>query len=653
MPKKRITSLAREHRVFAPSSKFSKLARVGSMKEYKKLYKHSVDHRDAFWREQAELIDWYKPFSTVFRYTQKPFFEWYSGGKLNVSYNCLDRHIEDRGDKDALIWQGEGDKEVRKFTYKQLLVEVCRFASVLKNLGVRRGDRIVIYMPMIPELAFAVLACARLGAIHSVVFGGFSPVSLEKRVKDCGAKVVITADGGFRRGKKIHLKKNADEALKKRKHVKKVLVVRRTRQKVTMKRGRDVWLHDELKKKNIADYIEPAVMDAEDPLFILYTSGTTGTPKGMVHTTAGYLVYVTLTTRNVFDLREDDIYWCTADIGWITGHSYIVYGLLSNGATSLMFEGTPDYPHPDRFWEIVEKFKVSIFYTAPTAIRAIERSGTKWVTKHDLSSLRLLGSVGEPINPEAWMWYYKVIGKRKCPIVDTWWQTETGGIMITPLPGATTLRPGSATFPFLGIEPEILTDDGKKVKANEGGHLVIKKPWPGLARTVWKNPKRYIETYFSEFGKTRYVAGDSAKRDKSGYFWILGRLDDVVNVAGHRLGTAEIESALVSHTAVAEAAIVPFPHSIKGQALYAFVTLVKGVAGDDELRKGLLKHVQKEIGPIARPDKIQFTDVLPKTRSGKIMRRILRKIASDEKDIGDTSTLADASVVELLVKNRV
>ncbi|MFH1642348.1 MAG: acetate--CoA ligase [Nanoarchaeota archaeon] len=638
---------------FLPSSTFSKTAHVKSMAEYKKIYNESINAPDKFWGKAASELVWFKKWNKVFSYENKPLCKWFVGGKLNVSYNCIDRHLSTwRKNKAAIIWQGEQENEVKTLTYAELYVDVCRFANVLKKNGIKKGDRVCLYMPMIPELAIAMLACARIGAIHSIVFGGFSAKSLQKRILDSEAKILITADGSFRKGNVIPLKPNADDALIGCRSIQKVIVCKRTNSSINMKKGRDVWWEDEINASDIESECKATVMDSEDPLFILYTSGTTGTPKGELHTTGGYLTYVYLTTKWIFDLKDTDTYWCTADIGWITGHSYIVYGPLANGATTLMFEGIPSYPEPDRFWKIVDKFKVNIFYTAPTAIRAIEKEGDSWVKKHDLSSLRLLGTVGEPINPEAWAWYYKMIGKNKCPIVDTWWQTETGGVLITPLPGATPLKPGSATLPFPGIIPDVFTEAGKPAKVGEQGYLVIKKPWPSIARTVWKNPKRYIDTYFSKF-KNVYLTGDGAKKDKDGYLWITGRLDDVLNVSGHRIGTAEIESALVSHSSVAESAVVGIPHQIKGQAIYAFVTLKKGIVQSDKLKKDLVIQVAKELGHIAKPEKIQFADALPKTRSGKIMRRILKAIAAGQNDVGDTTTLADPSVVEVLQKARV
>ncbi|MBI2140583.1 acetate--CoA ligase [Candidatus Woesearchaeota archaeon] len=634
-------------KVYYPSNHFSQRACIKSFSEYQKLYSSSIRNPEKFWKAQASILNWFKPFTAVFQQKKKPFCKWFAGGKLNASYNCIDRHIALRGDKKAIIWQGEPEEDVKVLTYTELLQEVCKFAHVLRKFGVRKGDRVCIYLPMIPEIAISMLACARIGAIHAVVFGGFSAQALAKRINDSGAKLLVTADGSFRRGKIVELKEAADEALLQCKHVKRVVVVKRAGNKIRMKRGRDVWWHQEMEKKGVGNFIEPILMDAEDTLFLLYTSGTTGMPKGMEHTTGGYLVYAALTMKYIFDLREEDVYFCTADIGWITGHSYIVYGPLCNGATVVMYEGAPDAPDPGRFWKIVEKFKVSIFYTAPTVIRALAKEGEQWPRGHELSSLRLLGTVGEPINPESWRWYFNNIGKGKCPIVDTWWQTETGGILISPLPGAVPLKPGSATVPFFGIEPEILREDGKKAKAGEGGYLAIKKPWPGIARTIWKNPKRYVETYFSKFNG-KYLTGDGAMVDEDGYYWITGRIDDVIKVSGHRIGTAEVESALVSYPGVAEAAVVPVPHPIKGEAIYAFVVLKKGKIGDDELKLKLIEHVKKEIGAIAKPEAIQFAEGLPKTRSGKIMRRVLKAIASGSAEVGDVSTMADAGVVEEL-----
>jgi acetyl-CoA synthetase len=650
---KTITSMMAEKRVFAPSEEIRQKAYIKSLEEYKQIYQRSIDDPEGFWVEPAEQLDWFKKWDKVMVEDFKEAkHEWFVGGKLNVSYNCLDRHLNTwRKNKAALIWEGDGG-ESETLTYQRLYYQVSKFANVLKKHGVNKGDRVAIYLPMIPELPIAMLACARIGAIHSVVFGGFSAEALRDRILDCGAKMLICADGYYRGGRIIRSKDNPDIALKACPDVKKVIVVKRANIGINMQPGRDYWWHDEMVAEDIKPYCEPEVMDAEDPLFILYTSGSTGKPKGVLHTQAGYLLFAYQTFKWIFDVKEEDTFWCTADIGWITGHSYIVYGPLAFGATSLVFEGVPTYPHPDRFWDIVEKYGVNIFYTAPTALRSIMREGDEWPNKHDLSSLRILGSVGEPINPEAWMWYYNVIGKSRCPIVDTWWQTETGGILITPLPGATPLKPGSATLPFPGVEPTVLRENGSVAQVNEGGYLVIKRPWPGLMRRVYGEPERFKNTYFVQFPGV-YNTGDGARVDEDGYYWLMGRIDDVINVSGHRLGTAEVESALVSHDKVAEAAVVGMPHEIKGQGIYAFVTLNVGVEKSDALKKELVTHVRNEIGPIATPDKIQFADGLPKTRSGKIMRRILTKIAAgNSQDLGDTSTLADPSVVETLVKER-
>lgn len=648
-----ITSLMEENRVFNPSPKVMRDAYIGSLDEYKRIYKRSIDDPEAFWGELAEQLDWYKKWDKVLVQDFKEAkHEWFVGGKLNVSYNCLDRHLKTwRKNKAALIWEGDrGDSKT--LTYLELYHQVCKFANVLKKHGVKKGDRVAIYLPMILELPIAMLACARIGAVHSVVFGGFSAEALMGRIQDCEAKMLICADGYYRGGKVIGSKDNADVALAQCPKLEKAIVVKRVDIGVKMQEGRDYWWHDEMAAEDIKPYCKPEVMDAEDPLFILYTSGSTGKPKGILHTQAGYLLHTYQTFKWIFDVKDDDTYWCTADIGWVTGHSYIVYGPLAAGATSLVFEGVPTYPHPDRFWEVVEKWKVNIFYTAPTAIRAVMREGDEWPNKHDLSSLRILGTVGEPINPEVWMWYYEVIGKGRCPLLDTFWQTETGGILIAPLPGATPLKPGSATLPFPGIEPAVLREDGSVADVNEGGYLVIKKPWPGLMRGMYGEPERFKNTYFVRFPGV-YTAGDGARVDEDGYYWLMGRIDDVINVSGHRIGTAEVESALVSHSKVAEAAVVGMPHEIKGQGIFAFVTLKVGVEKSAELKKELAIHVRKKIGPIATPDKLQFTDALPKTRSGKIMRRILTKIAAGEfNDLGDTSTLADPSVVEALKQAR-
>jgi acetyl-CoA synthetase len=650
---KTITSMMAEKRVFNPPKEIKQKSYIKSLSEYKKIYQSSIDDPEGFWGELAEQLDWYKKWDKVLVEDFKEAkHEWFVGGKLNACYNCVDRHLKTwRKNKAALIWEGDtGDSKT--LTYQQLYYEVCKFANVLKKHGVKKGDRVSIYLPMILELPIAMLACARIGAIHSVVFGGFSAEALRDRILDCGAKILICADGYYRGGRIIRSKDNPDVALEACPEVKDVIVVKRADIGVKMQPGRDYWWHSEIAAEDIKPYCEPEVMDAEDPLFILYTSGSTGKPKGVLHTQAGYLLYAYQTFKWIFDIKEEDTFWCTADIGWVTGHTYIVYGPLAFGATSLMFEGVPTYPHPDRFWDVIEKYRVNIFYTAPTALRSIMREGNEWPNKHDLTSLRILGSVGEPINPEAWMWYYNVIGKGKRPIVDTWWQTETGGTLITPLPGATPLKPGSATLPFPGVMPAVLREDGSVADVNEGGYLVIKRPWPGLMRRVYGEPERFKNTYFVQFPGV-YNTGDSARVDEDGYYWLMGRIDDVIKISGHRIGTAEVESALVSHETVAEAAVVGMPHQVKGQAIYAFVTLKVGVEPSDDLRKELVAHVRKEIGPIATPDKIQFTDGLPKTRSGKIMRRILTKIASgDIKNLGDTSTLADPSVVDTLVEGR-
>ncbi|HHI30891.1 MAG TPA: acetate--CoA ligase [Candidatus Methanoperedenaceae archaeon] len=652
MSEKTITSVMEETREFEPPAEFSAKAHIKSLAEYEEIYKKSIADPDAFWAEKAEEnLEWFKKWDTVFTWDPaEAKHTWFAGGKLNVSYNCLDKHLKtEKKNKAAIIFEGEhGDS--RTYTYQQLHYEVCKLANVLKSKGIKKGDRVSIYLPMIPELPISMLACARIGAIHSIVFGGFSSDALRDRILDSECKLLITSDGSFRSGKIIPLKTNADEAVSQCDCIKNVVVVKRAGNDINMIKGRDEWFHELMEDASPACDAEE--MDAEDPLFILYTSGSTGKPKGVLHTTAGYLLYTTQTFKWIFDYKDEDTFWCTADIGWVTGHSYIVYAPLNSGATSLMFEGVPNYPKPDRFWEIVEKYKVNIIYTAPTAIRAMMKDGDKWPLGRDLSSLRLLGTVGEPINPEAWMWYYEIIGKSKCPIVDTWWQTETGGILIAPIPGAIPIKPGSATKPFPGIEPVILREDGTEADVNEGGNLVIKKPWPGLMRTVYGHHQRFKDTYFSQFPGV-YTTGDGARIDENGYIWLMGRVDDVINVSGHRMGTAEVESALVAHETVAESAVVGFPHDIKGEGIYAFVTLKSGETPSDDLKNELATHVRKEIGPIAKPDAIQFTDGLPKTRSGKIMRRILKKIAAgDIENLGDTSTLADPSVVDSLVEGR-
>jgi len=645
--------------VYPVPEKIKKMAYISGREAYDKLWKRSIEEPEAFWAEIAkEYVEWFKPFDKVMDYNfdikkGDIYVKFFEGGKLNVSYNCLDRQLKTRGDKVAIQWEGNEPGEDRAYTYRQLYEEVCKFANVLKSLGVKKGDRVCMYLPMIPELAIAMLACTRIGAIHSIVFGGFSADSLRDRIQDSQSKVLVTCDGTFRGAKAVPQKDNADAAVAECPSVEKMIVVRRVGDKIkcNFKEGRDLWWDDVMAKAS--GDCPPEWMDAEDPLFILYTSGSTGKPKGVMHTTGGYLVYVAYTHKMIFDYKEHEIYWCTADIGWVTGHSYIVYGPLCNGATSVMFEGVPNYPDMSRFWKIVEKYKVNIFYTAPTAIRAIAKEGDEWVKKADISSLRILGTVGEPINPEAWNWYFNVIGRGECPIVDTWWQTETGGILITPLPGAIDIKPGMATVPFMGVWPVLLDDEGKEITETEAsGALCIKMPWPGIMRGVYGDPKRFQETYFEQF-PGYYVTGDGARRDKDGYYQITGRIDDVINVSGHRMGTAEVESALVAHPKVAEAAVVGYPHELKGQSIYAYVTLKSGVEKTEELKKELVAHVRTLIGPIATPEKIQWADGLPKTRSGKIMRRILKKVAAgDISDLGDTTTLADPSVVDDIVKNR-
>ncbi len=640
----KIETVLKEERVFEPPMEFRQKARINRLEDYETLYRESLEQPEVFWGRVAGELHWFKPWEKVLEWNP-PNAKWFIGGQLNLAYNCLDRHLATRGNKAAILFEGEpGDSRI--LTYQQLHHEVSRFANVLKNLGVQKGDRVTIYLPMIPEAAIAMLACARIGAVHSVVFGGFSASALADRINDAQAKLLITADGGWRRGSIVPLKANSDEALADAKSVENVVVVRRTGQEVHMEPGRDHWYHELMAAASAQCPAEP--MEAEDPLFILYTSGSTGKPKGVLHTTGGYSVYTYLTAQYIFDLKETDTYFCTADVGWITGHSYVVYGLLQNGATTLMYEGAPNFPDEGRIWSIIEKYRVSILYTAPTAIRAFMKWGEQWPLKHDLSSLRLLGTVGEPINPEAWLWYYRVIGKERCPIVDTWWQTETGGIMITTLPGVHPMKPGHAGRPFFGILPEIVDTSGNPVGSpDEGGHLIIQKPWPSMLRTVWGDPERFERQYFAQY-PGRYFTGDGAKRDADGYYMILGRVDDVLNVSGHRLGTMEIESALVAHPAVAEAAVVGRPDPLKGEGIVAFVTLKAGHTPSAELAQELKAHVVKLIGAIARPDEIRLTDALPKTRSGKIMRRLLRQVAAGEEIKGDTTTLEDRSVVERL-----
>jgi acetyl-CoA synthetase len=640
-----IESVLHEDRVFPPPPEFAANAHIKSFEEYENLYNEAAKNPEAFWESAAEDLHWFKRWEKVLEWNE-PHARWFIGGTTNVSYNCLDRHLEGyRKNKAAIIWEGEPEGENRTLTYGQLHREVCKFANVLKKLGVEKGDRIALYMPLVPELAIAMLAATRIGATHTVIFGGFSADAIKDRVNDCGCKLIVTADGGFRRGSEIKLKQAVDEAVLSCPTVENVVVFKRTGSEIKMKAGRDHWWHELM--KTVSAECPAEELDSEHPLYILYTSGTTGKPKGILHTTGGYLTQVSLTTKWIFDMRDEDVYWCTADIGWVTGHSYVVYGPMSNGATVVMYEGAPNYPDFDRFWDIIERHRVTIFYTAPTAIRAFIKWGESYPLKHDLSSLRLLGTVGEPINPEAWMWYHEIIGKGKCPIVDTWWQTETGAIMISPLPGATPLVPGTATRPFPGILIDIQTKAGRSVETNEGGYLVVKHPFPSMLRTIWGDDERYKKQYWSEIPGV-YFAGDGARRDERGYFWIMGRVDDVINVSGHRLGTAEIESALVSHEAVAEAAVVGRPDELKGQAIAAFVTLEGTHKGSNELKEELRRHVAKEIGALAKPDDIRFTDALPKTRSGKIMRRLLRELASSGQVAGDVTTLEDFSVLEKL-----
>ena len=638
--------------LYKPSNKIVENAHINKLK-YEEMYKESISNPIKFWGEHGKRIDWIKNYEKVrdFSYDQKNLYiKWFEDGTLNASYNCIDRHLKNNGNKTAIIWEGDNPDEQKSITYNELYKNVCKFANVLKKLGAKKGDRITIYMPMIPEAAYAMLACTRIGAIHSVVFGGFSPEALAGRIEDCNSNLIITADEGIRGGKTIPLKQNTDEALKKASSCKKCLVIKRTNGDINWVNNRDFWYHELFEE--VAETCEPEEMNAEDPMFILYTSGSTGKPKGVMHTTGGYMVYTSITHEYIFDYKPNEVYWCTADVGWVTGHSYIVYGPLSNCATTLMFEGVPNYPTSSRFWEVVDKHKVNIFYTAPTALRALMAEGEAPVKKTNRGSLRILGTVGEPINPEAWNWYNEIVGDKRCPIVDTWWQTETGGILITPLPGAIDAKPGSATKPFFGIKPVLVDNDNNELSGEAEGNLCIEMSWPGQMRSVYGDHQRFIDTYFKTF-PGRYFSGDGCRRDKDGYYWITGRVDDVINVSGHRMGTAEVESALVAHTDVAEAAVVGYPHDIKGQGIYAYVTLNIGVDSSDQLHAELKKWVRKEIGPIATPDLLQFSPQLPKTRSGKIMRRILRKIAANEyQDLGDTSTLADPSVVNDLIDNR-
>ena len=639
-------------RIYKSKNKVKNKAFIKKL-DYDKLYKESIDNPEGFWSEQGKRLSWYKPYNKICNYSYDKnnlYVKWFEDGTLNASFNCLDRHVEKHPDSIAIIWEGDDPSSSKKITYKELLDEVCKLSNGLKSLGVTKGDRVTIYMPMIPEAAAAMLACTRIGAIHSVVFGGFSPEALAGRLKDCDSKFIITADEGVRGGKLIPLKENVDKAISKLDDFKKCVVVKRTGNSITWNNQIDYWYHDLLDSSS--GVCPPEEMSAEDPMFILYTSGSTGKPKGVLHTTGGYLVYASITHQYIFDCHNDDIYWCTADVGWVTGHSYIIYGPLCNGSTTLMFEGVPNYPTPSRFWEIVDKHKVNILYTAPTAIRALMSEGDEYVTNTSRKSLRILGSVGEPINPEAWRWYYNVVGNSQCSIVDTWWQTETGGIMITPLVGAIDMKPGSATKPFFGVKPVLVDENNNEIHGAGDGSLCIDMSWPGQMRTVYGDHQRFIDTYFSQY-PGRYFSGDGCRRDEDGYYWITGRVDDVINVSGHRLGTAEVESALVLHKDVSEAAVVGYPHDIKGQGLYAFVSLNKGISSSDNLSDELLQWVKKEIGSIAKPDFIQFTSSLPKTRSGKIMRRILRKISiNDYNNLGDTSTLADPSVITDLIDNR-
>ncbi len=650
MSEANITSSLQEHRLFAPPADLAARAHIKSRKAYDALYRESIDHPETFWARIANELHWFRKWDAVLEW-KPPYAKWFIGAKTNLAYNCLDYQIDrGLGDKPAIVFEGEpvdtaGQHEVRSYTYRQLRDEVCRLANGLKALGVKKGDRVTIYMPMVPEASMAMLACARIGAAHSVIFGGFSSQAIADRVDDAQSYYLITADGGFRRGAIVPLKKNVDEALTKPSLIKKCVVLKRTGEAVNMTEGRDVWWSDCLAGQDATCPAEP--MDAEDLLFVLYTSGSTGKPKGIQHTTAGYMVGTYITTKYVFDLQPDDIYWCTADVGWVTGHSYITYGPLCNGATVVMYEGAPNFPDFSRLWDMIERHKVTVFYTAPTAIRAFMRAGREFVDEHDLSSLRLLGSVGEPINPEAWMWYYEVVGHKRCPIVDTWWQTETGMIMISPLPAVTTLKPGTATLPFFGVDAAIVDRDGTELPANTGGLLVIRKPWPAMLRGIFNDPDRYVRQYWTDV-RGMYFTGDGARRDADGYFWIMGRIDDVINVSGHRLGTAEVESAIVAHDSVAEAACVGMPHELKGQGLAAFVTLREGIKPSEALKKELIECVAKQIGSFAKPDQIRFTPSLPKTRSGKIMRRLLKELASGSEIKGDTTTLEDFSVLAKL-----
>ncbi|NVM53468.1 MAG: acetate--CoA ligase [Candidatus Helarchaeota archaeon] len=643
---KTITSLLTEKRVIEPPKELSEAAWIKSMDQYREMWKESIENPEKFWGKLVDSLDWGKKPTKIWDGSKfPPVAQWFVDGKLNAAYNAVDRHIKaGKGEKVAIYWEGDDPSESRTYTYNDLLEELCRFGNVLLKYGLKKGDRVVIWLPMVPELVIAMLGAARFGIIHSVVFAGFSAEAVKDRIINSGARILITADGTFRGGKKIPLKETVHKLLEETPTIERVIVVKRTGMDIPMKEGRDTWWHDEVQDQPTECIYEE--MDAEDPLFILYTSGTTGKPKGVVHTTAGYLMYASFSHKTIFDIHEDTVFFCSADIGWITGHTYIVYGPLLNGATEVMFEGVPTYPTYERYWEIIEKYKVNVFYTAPTAIRLLMKEGDELPLKHDLSSLRVLGSVGEPINPEAWMWFYKVIGKEKSPIVDTWWQTETGGIMITPFPGATPLKPGAASFPFFGVKAEIFRDDGSPADINEGGYLVITSAWPGMLRGVWQNPERFQKTYWSKF-PGKYYSGDGARMDEDGYIWILGRLDDVIKVSGHRIGTMEVESALVSHPDVAEAAVVPVEHKIKGQAIFAYVILKKGIEPSEELKKELKVHVRKEIGPIAKPEAIEFTPSLPKTRSGKIMRRILKAIVN-ETDVGNITTLANPDVVKEL-----